>query len=236
MVASQRYPGVGWMIRDSGRPASIYAFRVVKGRPVVREVKVLGAENTDWEDITYSIGADGRGRLWIIESMQSHRDPYIYEVVEPDPDKASAAHLHLRHRFKYPDSGYHNTEASFWFGGHLILATKSNPTRIYRFGPLTGKGTHRPEYVGALYGAPRLSVLRPSPDHSALVASDHETLSIFTGQGTGSQLKQFVNKRPASSTMMFRGDNVEAGDYFPAGTCQVIMLSEARHVYRIPAD
>ena len=235
MVASQRHPGVGWMIRDSGRPASVYTFRVVKGRPVVREVKVLGAENTDWEDITYSIGHDGRGRLWIIESMQSHRDPFIYEVVEPDPDKASAVRLHMRHRFKYPGSGYHNTEASFWFGHHLVLATKSNPTRLYRFAALTGKGTHRPEYVGALYGAPRLSVLRPSPDHSALVASDHETVSVFTGRGAGSRLKDFVDKRPAYSTTMFRGDNVEAGDYFPTGSCQVIMLSEARQVYRVPA-
>ena len=148
MVASQQHPGVGWMIRDSGRPASVYTFRVVKGRPVVREVKVLGAENTDWEDISYSIGPDGRGRLWIVESMQSHRDPFIYEVVEPDPDKASAVRLHLRHRFKYPGSGYRNTEASFWFGHHLVLATKSNPnvgSRPRRFRrSRDGRSRHRP--------------------------------------------------------------------------------------------
>src|ERR1044072_618344 len=91
MVASWQRKGVGWMIRDSGRPSSLYSFRIVNGRPVVREIKVLGADNTDWEDVTYSLGGDGRGRLWIVESMQTHRDPYIYEVAEPDPDKAHVA-------------------------------------------------------------------------------------------------------------------------------------------------
>src|SRR5687767_7363354 len=223
MVASWRHRGVGWIIRDSGHPPSIYSLRIVDRRPVVREVKVLGADNTDWEDITYSIGGDGRGRLWIIESMQAKRDPYIYEVVEPDPDNAKTARLQMRHRFKYPGLGFQNTEASFWFKRHLVLATKSNPTRLYRFAGLTGRGTHRPDYVGELHGAPRISVLRPSPDHSALVTSDHETVSVFTGRGPGSDLRDFVGKRPAYNRTMFRGDNVEAGDYFPTGSCHVVM-------------
>ena len=235
MVASWQRHGVGWMIRDSGHPASIYSFRLVNGRPVVREVKVLGAENTDWEDITYSLGPDGRGRLWIIESMQTHRDPYIYEVIEPDPDQATSVPLQRRIRFMYPGDGYQNTEASFWFEEHLVLATKSSPTKLYRFDTLAGDGTHWPRYVGALYGAPRISVLRPSPDHSALVASDHETVSVFTGKGPGSHLEDLVNKGPAYSKTVFRGDNVEAGDYFPTGSCDVVMLSESRQVYRVVA-
>src|SRR5438477_4678212 len=98
LVASWEHSGVGWMIRDSGHPASIYSLRLRNGWPVVREVRVLGAENTDWEDISYSLGPDGRGRLWIVESMQSHRDPYIYEVVEPDPDHATTVRLLSRRR------------------------------------------------------------------------------------------------------------------------------------------
>jgi hypothetical protein len=235
MVASWQRPGVGWMIRDSGHPASIYSLRIANGRPVVREVKVLGADNTDWEDITYSLGPDGRGRLWIIESMQPHRDPYIYEVVEPDPDHARTVPLLSRRSYRYPGIGYQNTEASFWFEQHLVLATKSEPTRLYRFASLDGKGTLWPQYVGVLKGAPRISVLRPSPDHSALVASDHETVSVFTGKGPGSHLGDFVDKWPAYSKRIFRGDNVEAGDYFPTGSCDVVMLSEARHVYRVLA-
>ena len=233
MVASWQRHGVGWMIRDSGHPPNIYSFRIVNGRPKVRSIRVLGAENTDWEDITYSVGSDGRGRLWIVESMQRWRDPYIYEVIEPDPDKAVTVPLHMRHQFRYPGAAYQNTEASFWYDQHLILATKSSPTHLFRFDGLGGQGTNWPKYVGDLYGAPRISVLRPSPDHSALVASDHETMSVYWGKGVGSPLEAFVSKGPAYSKTTFQGDNVEAGDYFPTGSCDVVMLSEARHVYKV---
>ena len=235
LVASWQRRGVGWMIRDSGRPASLYSLRLVNGSPVVREVKVLGADNTDWEDITYSLGPDGRGRLWIIESGQSGRHPYIYEVIEPDPDKAKVVTVARRRRFQYPGTGFQNTEASFWYRGQLVLATKSAPTRLYRFKTLDGKGTLRPEYVGVLQGAPRISVLRPAPDHSALVASDHETVSVFTGKGRGSQLADYVGKSPAYRRTAFQGHNVEAGDYFPTGSCDVLMLSESRQVWRVLA-
>ncbi len=76
-------------------------------------------------------------------------------------------------------------------------------------------------------------MLRPSPDHSALVASDHETMSVYWGKGVGSPLEAFVGKWPACSKTAFRGDNVEAGDYFPTGSCDVVMLSERRHVYKV---
>jgi hypothetical protein len=233
LVASWQKHGVGWFIRDSGRPSSVYSFRIVNGRPVVREVKVVGADNTDWEDITYSVGKDGRGRLWIIESMQKGRDPYIYEIIEPDPYKATWVRLHMRHKFRYPGRAFQNTEASFWYDQKLVLATKSNPTHLFRFDALTGKGTHWPKYIGDLYGAPRISVLRPSPDHSALVASNHETLAVYTGNGVGSPLEAFAGRGPAYSKTIFWGDNVEAGDYFPTGSCDVVMMSESRRVYRV---
>lgn len=233
LAASKRYPGVGWVIRDSGHDASIYSFRMAGNRPVVREIKVLGADNRDWEDITYSVGPDGKGRLWIVESMQSSRDPYIYEVVEPNPHTAETVRLERRHQFQYPGDRFQNTEASFWYDGHLVLATKSSPTRLYRFNSLAGKGILRPQLIGALEGAPRISVLRPSPDHSALVASNHETVWVFTGKGKGSDLADFVGKKPASRHKSFHNDNVEAGDYFPAGSCRLLMLSEKKNVYRV---
>ncbi|MGH9037579.1 MAG: hypothetical protein ACRD0O_17620, partial [Acidimicrobiia bacterium] len=130
-VASRRHPGVGWMIRDSGHPASLYSLRFGgRGRPRAREVRVLGAENTDWEDMSYSVGPDGRGRLWIVESTQSRRDPFIYEVLEPDPDQGRAVPLKRRYRFRYPDRRFANTEASFFYNGDLILVTKTSPARL----------------------------------------------------------------------------------------------------------
>jgi hypothetical protein len=234
LATSWLRPGVGWMIRDSGHPPSIYSLRINNGHPVVREIKVVGADNTDWEDISYSRGPDGRGRLWIVESMQSHRDPYIYEVDEPDPD-ARTVPLLARHRYKYPGVGYQNTEASLWFENHLILATKSSPTRLYRFDTLDGPGTHWPRYVGDLEGEPRISMLRAAPDHSALIASDHQSMAVYEGKGPGSRIEDFVGKGPAYGRVTFRGDNVEAGDFFPLGSCDVVMLAESRHVYQVLA-
>ena len=56
----------------------------------------------------------------------------------------------MRHRFTYPGQGFQNTEASFWYDQKLVLATKTNPTRLYRFDALTGQGTHWPKYIGEL--------------------------------------------------------------------------------------
>src|SRR5438445_139083 len=85
-VASQRYPGLGWFIRDSGNPASLYAFRFdAAGVPRVREVPVTGATNRDWEDLVYWMRPDGGARLLIPESGQGGGDTSIYEVPDPAP-------------------------------------------------------------------------------------------------------------------------------------------------------
>ncbi|HEY3240495.1 MAG TPA: hypothetical protein VGL92_13070 [Acidimicrobiia bacterium] len=232
-VASRRHPGVGWMIRDSGHPASLYSLHFGRrGGPRAREVRVLGAENTDWEDMSYSVGPDGRGRLWIVESTQSGRDPFIYEVIEPDPDKGRAAPLQRRYRFRYPDRRFANTEASFFYNGDLILVTKTAPARLYRFGSLSDKWVNRPRFAGELRGADRVSVARASPDHSTLVTSDHDTITVFRGKA-GSPLGAFTYEAPARRKVVAPGDNIEAGDYFPSGSCDVLMLSERRNVYRL---
>ncbi len=232
-VASRRHRGVGWMIRDSGHPASLYSLRFgPKGGSWGREFKVAGADNRDWEDMSYSVGADGRGRLWIVESTQSGRDPFIYEVLEPDPDMGRAAPLLRRYRFRYPDRGFQNTEASFFYNGDLILVTKTAPARLYRFGGLSDKWVNRPRFVGELRGADKVSVVRASPDHSTIVASDHDTITVFR-RPAGSPLGAFTYEPPANRRMVAPGDNIEAGDYFPSGSCDVLMLSERRNVYRL---
>lgn len=232
-VASRKRTGLGWMIRDSGHPASLYAVWFGKGGPWVREVKIRGAENTDWEDLSYSTGADGRGRLWIVESTQARRDPYIYVVTEPNP-RAGKVSLRHRYRYRYPDRRHQNTEASFFWNGDLVLVTKTKPARLYRFDDaLDSHRVNEPRFVGELRGADRVSVARPSPDHAALVTSDHETITVFKSPGPGGSLSQFTTDPPARRKMIAAGDNIEAGDYFPHHSCDVVMLSERRNVYRL---
>ena len=236
LAASHRYPGVGWMIRDSGNPPSLYTLRLAGGaQPRVREIPVLGAENRDWEDLAYGFGPDGKGRLWIIESTQSHRDPYIYEVVEPHP-AARVVPLRARYRYAYPGGRVVNTEVSFMSGGNLVMVTKTAPARVYRFGRLSTTDVNRPRFVGELRGMGRPSMARLSPDGRLLVAADHDTMVVYRARSVDASLSAFVGRDPSHRRMFAPGDNVESGDFFPGGSCDLLMLSESRSVYRLLRD
>src|ERR1700704_5457138 len=97
-AASQRYPGALWMIRDSGHPPDLYALRFnPDGVATNRVMPVAGADNHDWEDVTRFDRADGSSGLWIVESGQGGRDPFVSEVPEPDPDHDVVAHAVARY-------------------------------------------------------------------------------------------------------------------------------------------
>jgi len=231
-VASQRLPGVGWFIRDSGNPASLYSFRLNGGgSPRVHEVAVTGATNKDWEDLVYDIGPDGRGRLFIIESGQSGGDAYIYEVPEPSPDAARTAPA-KRYRYTYPDIGVTNTESAFMVGRYLALVTKTAPGRIYRF-DLSQGGVKRGRYMGPLVDADRVSVVRLSADRRTMVAASHTQAFVYEGLPPVTPIAGVVGKKPNRITRIDKGVNVEAGDWFPNGSCQLLLLAENRNIYRL---
>lgn len=232
MASSVRRPGVAWMIRDSGNPASLYALRLRDGKPWVREIKVKGARNKDWEDVTYTIGPDGKARLLIVESTQSGRAPYIYEVFEPDPDGPGQVRLNRRYRYRYPGK-MQNTEASFMYDGDLVLVTKTVPAKLYRFARLRLGMVNRGRFVGRLHGSDRFSIARPSKDRFLLVASDHETVTTY--RGDGGKVHAFTAKQPANRKTVANGDNIEAGDFYPHGSCNVLLISESRNIYRLTA-
>ena len=231
-VASQRYPGLGWFIRDSGNPASLYAFRFdADGSPRVREVRVTGAVNHDWEDLAYWIGPDGRARLFIIESGQGGGDTSIYEVPEPAPGQKATMPA-IRYRYRYPD-GKANTESAFMVGDHLALVTKTTPGRIYRFDRLSAEGVNVPLSMGPLARADRVSVVRLSPDRRTMVAASHTTAYIYEGLSPVTPIRSVVGKQPTRITSIDVGDNVEAGDWFPTGSCRLLLLAESRNTYQL---
>lgn len=233
-VASIRYPRVGWIVRDSGHPAHLYAMSLPSGgKPEVREIRVPGASNRDWEDISYRLGPDGRGRLWVVESGQSGGDRWIYEILEPDPWRDREAKLLGRYRYRYPD-GNVNTEASFFFWDRLVLVTKTAPARFYVFpGPLSRRWVNVPVLRETLPRAGLVSVARLSPGKDLLVTSTHEVLRVYRwGQPLGS-LPEIsggaqMRRRPYAAR-----ENVEAGDFFPAGRCKFLVISERRNSYRL---
>ena len=234
-VTSQRYRDTGWFIRDSGNPASLYSFRLDgDGSARVQEVAVTGATNRDWEDLVYTLGPDGRGRLLIVESGQSGGDPFIYEVPEPEPGQRRTAPA-KRYRYAFPDlrPSQANVESAFTVGRHLALVTKTSPGRIYRFEGLSEGRVNRGKYMGVLADADRVSVVRLSSDRRTIVAASHTTAWIYEGLPPGTPIRGVAGKRPSRIKRIDRDVNVEAGDWFPSGSCQLLLLAENRNTYRL---
>lgn len=105
LVASPRYPGWGWMVRQR-KPTYLYAVRFPGADPphVVRAIRVLGVVKLDWGDLVYQ-----DGKLYIIESDQpwTRTAPgqmrVIYEIREPDPLGPSSVRPSARYRYAHPD-------------------------------------------------------------------------------------------------------------------------------------
>lgn len=234
VAASRAYPRVAWAIRDSGHPAHLYALVIDKGQIRARVITVPNASNRDWEDLSYTIGKDGRGHLWVVESGQSGGQRFIYEILEPDPYRDDKAKLLGRYEYAYPDGRHANTEASFVHEGRLVLVTKTVPPRLYRFDrPLSRDSVNRPVYEGKLRRGGLVSVARLSPGNHLFVTATHEVVRVYQ---RGEVLNGVADLTQAGTVAVRRvapGDNVEAGDFFPFGQCRLLLVSERRNTYRL---
>lgn len=232
-MASQVHPGWGWMIRDSGNPASLYSLRLDGSDVTVHESPVPGARNRDWEEVAYTTGADGRGVLWILENMGNEwsGNRRIYQVEEPDPRTGDPARLLGTYEFAYPNRQW-NSEILFAFDGDLVLITKTQP-RMYRFaGPLSRGNVNVPDFVGALpdISAPTLGGV--SPDRRFLIVSNYSSLRVFENRGALSDLHSLIARQPIHRESMARDDR-EGGSFFPAGSCDFVMTAESGTVWRL---
>lgn len=233
LVASQRYPGVGWAHQDSGHDASLFALRFDEnGRALsMRKIPVVGAHNADWEDVSYHLGVDGVGRLYVVESGD-FGSRMIYEIQEPDPDTASTAQVLGRYRYSLPDRPT-TVEASFMFGDRLALVTKNFPARVYLFeAPLRPEGNNEPVFQGELEDSNGISVARLTSDGRHLVTATHQILRVYRTTSPGT-LAGFFDREPAHGGEVFPGDNVEAGDFLPVGDCRLLLVAETRTTYAV---
>jgi hypothetical protein len=253
LVASQRYPGYYWMIRDGAsnpRRDEMYAVRFSSsGMVQSRPVPIPGAFNGDWEEINYGIGPDGRARLWITESGQGTSMGVfdeIYEVLEPDPATATSAELLNTYEYQYPDRSY-NTEAAFIHRGLLVMVAKVTPhARAYRFerlvpidelapgaDPLDHNARQKnvPTYIGNFGNSKDVSVIRQSPDGKLLITASHQVVHMYRSTDGSGSLKSFLGRLPDCELMAFPDGNVEAGEF--SGNAQMVFLDELKKSYRL---
>ena len=234
LVASSRHPGWAWAVRDSGHPPNLYAVRF-RGRRghVVRAVRVAGADNTDWEDVAYARNRDGTGRLYAVESGQSGRDRFIYKIPEPHPEAGPGRVGQRRYRYAFPGDRHFNVEAVFFHHSRLVLVTKTAPARVYRFEErLSERRINRPRFLGVLQGSPQVSAARVSPDGHTLVVANHGWIYAYQADGPDAELSGFLGRRPAWRKQVAAGDNIEAGDFLPVGSCNLVLVAESKNVYR----
>ncbi len=233
LAFSSRYPGIGWFIRDSGHGPSLYAMRFDGAMPVgITEFPVPGATNFDWEDLTYSTGPDGVGRLWVVESGQGGKPRHIYEIAEPNPDTDSSARMIGQYPWAYPDRKGGNTETSFWYKGKLVVVAKKNPGYVYIFDqPFTPGAVNVPRFVGKLLQSDHISVARIAADGQTLISARHDSIFIYRSADGSGSLESFLERVPVCSLISFPLDNVESGDFLPDG--RIVFTSESKNSYLV---
>jgi len=148
IVASRRYPGVLWAIRDRGaqdRPGrpqnALYAYKVSGGRvgrigKAAFKAVPMPVQARDWEDIA----RDDDGNLWIgdIGNNECDRDDTaLLKVREPNPAGTGRARLLATYRYKFPDPpagcAGRNAEAMFLVDDVPYLIDKAEQSTVYRF-------------------------------------------------------------------------------------------------------
>ena len=257
-VASERYPGVLWAIRDRGgqdRPGrpqnALYAYKVTDGKVGTLsgasfKAVPMPVEARDWEDI----GRDSEGNLWVADIGDNEcdrTDTALLKVREPDPRQTNPAQVLATYRYRFPDPpagcAGRNAEAMFLVDDVPYLIDKAEQSTLYRFPELDPAGAVTLEKVGVLAGrVANLSGADLSADRGRLAVDTHTTLYVYQATDPsldGPALVADLISRPPAWTVQLAGEgagvtNVE-GVAFTWDSHDLNLLAENRHVYFVPA-
>jgi hypothetical protein len=135
VLAGRRDPGVLWTHNDSGWPARLFAIR--PGGEMVATIEIDGAENVDWEDISF--GPCPAGDCIFIADIGDNNAARefvsVYRLPEPDPRGARAG-ADARFDFVYPD-GPRDAEGLFVLpSGEMYVVskgTRDHAAALYRY-------------------------------------------------------------------------------------------------------
>ncbi|MGH9003295.1 MAG: hypothetical protein ACRDYV_09215, partial [Acidimicrobiia bacterium] len=137
-------------------------------------------------------------------------------------------------RWEYPDhGGNQDTEVLFALDGALVVMSKTNPSRAYRFDAPLDPGTlNRPVFAGEVPGGARLSVGSTSAGDRWLLTSapGTHTAVVVENPNTPPDLAGFLAGARGFTRALTSGQR-EAGDFFPAGGCDIVLVSERETVW-----
>jgi hypothetical protein len=260
IVASKRYPGVLWAIRDRGgqdRPGrpqnALYAYKVTDGKVAklaggaAFKAVPMPVPAGDWEDI----GRDSEGNLWIADIGNNEcdrTDTALLKVREPDPAATGPAKLLATYRYRFPDPpagcAGRNAESMFLVDDVPYLIDKAEESTVYRFPSLDPAAAVTLEKVGVLAGqVANLSGADLSTDRRRLAVNTHTVLYVYQAadpSADGAALVADLISRPPAWTVQLAGPgagaaNVE-GVAFGYDSLDLNLLAENRDVYFVPAS
>jgi hypothetical protein len=152
----------------------------------------------------------------------------------PPPPPPPPATLVGAYQWAYPDVQV-NTETMFVFDGDLVVVTKSEPSRVYRFnGPLMPFTVNVPTYVGTLPVGKLLSIAALSTDQRTLAVSNHGKLDVYENRGDPHDLAALISNHVLRQDMS--SDNREGGGFFPHGSCDIILVAESKTLWHLEHD
>lgn len=248
VTASPTHEGVFWIHGDSG--TGNWLFAIDRSGSKLARLRVKGAENVDWEDITH----DDHGNLWLGDignNDSARRDLVVYRIPEPDPRAdIDAVRPDLEVPFSYPEQReFGNKYADFdaeslmWWDGHLWLLTKHRSddlTHLYRFPSLDGGEVELERMASFDLGASLESHDKPwagqatgaeaAPDGKHWVLLSYDAAFVFELPPAGAAEQMFAKPVTRIGFDQEQTNQVEALTWDGA---ELLLINEKRHVFRI---
>jgi hypothetical protein len=152
-------------------------------------------------------------------------------VPPPPPPPPPPATLVGAYQWAYPDTQV-NTETMFFFDDHLVVVTKTEPSRVYRFDePLQAGVLNVPSYIGTLPVGKLLSIAALSVDERTLAVASHGKVDVYENRGDVHDLAALISNHVFRQDMA--SDNREGGSFFPYGSCDLLLTAESKRLWRL---
>ena len=236
IIKSQKLEGVFWVHGDSGTPDKIYAINSdgdLFAGDDYRGAEVIGAGNTDWEDMAYS--ASGTILIGEIGNNCECRDDLKVIVIEEPSPEDDEVDVIAEYYITYPKrndlmgkllrSNY-NAEAIFEFGGEIYILTKqSSKTMLFHLENPQNQQTHELTLIETMETEHYVTAADISPDQKYLAVLTYDQIMVFEPTED-----QFFSATYKTAFL----DNTEQIESVTFDGQDLIIAEEEGQLYRVP--